>query len=252
MNSKIALLVLAAAAFAVAVGYFSQPFLSQQEQVTEKIIVGNRTTPAGQPADRAYLLLPAVDEQGRGRLAELLVEATPGSGKIFIAFQEDTPLLSQDTQESLKIAIELGKLMATRDVSKLDLKYTMNAPSAVVGGKSAGAAVAVATIALLQGIPLKGDTLITGGVDEQGNIVRVGGVLEKAKAAADAGFRRLVVPAGEATAAVVQQQCQQQAVPGGVARRCTSVTAQIDVAKEAGIEIVEVANVRQALAEMRA
>lgn len=247
---QLLLAILLAAAVAAMLGYLSQPYVQEEEGI-QKIAIGGSAGKQAQ-ADKVYLLLPAVDDAGRGRLAEILVEASPGSGKAFIAFQEDTPLLSPDTQESLKIAIELGKLLATRDVNKLDLKYTMNAPSAIVGGKSAGAAVAVATIALLQGTQLRGDTLITGGIDASGNILRVGGILEKARAVKEAGFRKLVVPPGEKTAFVVREECAEERVPGGVFRRCQARSVQVDVASEVGIEIAEASDMREALAEMRA
>lgn len=252
MNKILPLAILFAALFAVVLGYFSQPYIQEEGGATKQIMVGGgKPASHGQP-DKVYLLLPAVDDAGRGRLAELLVEASPGSGKAFIAFQEDTPLFSPDTQESLKIAIELGRLLATRDASKIDLKYTMNAPSAVVGGKSAGAAVAVATVSLLQGIRLRSDTLITGSIDQQGNVLRVGGMLEKARAVKEAGFAKLVVPRGEKISFVVRDECIEQPVPGGVMRRCQARSEAIDVEKEVGIQIVEVDNIRQAVTEMKA
>ena len=257
MSKQLLLAIVLAAAVAIFLGYFSQPYLGADENTLAKLSAnagqGTGISPAKQAKpDSVYLLLPAVDDAGRGRLAELLVEASPGTGKAFIAFQEDTPLFSPDTQSSLKIAIELGKLLATRDASKIDLKYTMNAPSAVVGGSSAGAAVAVATVALLQGIPLRGDALITGGIDENGSVLRVGGIPEKARAVKDAGFKKFVVPRGEKNAMVAQEQCTEQAVAGGVMRRCQTQTIPVDVEAQVGIQIVEVDNIQQALAEMRA
>jgi len=248
MQGKILFLVIAVAALAVILGYTAQPIIS--DPGTQQIITG-KATPTPQPTDKVYLLLPAVDDNGNGRLADLLVELKPGTGKAFIAFQDDTPLLAPETQESLKIAMELGKLYATRDTSKYDLLYTMNAPSAIVGGKSAGAAVAVATVALLQGTMLRGDTLITGGVDEHGNVTPVGGVLEKARAVKQAGFRKLIVPRGERTASVVKQDCRTQTVSGGSYQKCTATTVQVDIATEVGIEITEVDNVQQAVKELR-
>ncbi len=252
MNKKLLLAILFAVAVALMLGYFSQPYIKADDSSANilPIIPGQALKP--QTPDKIYLLLPAVDDAGRGRLAELLVEATPGSGKASIAFQEDTPLFSPDTQESIKIAISLGKLLATRDASKIDLKYTMNAPSAIVEGKSAGAAVAVATVALLQGITLRSDALITGGIDEQGNIMRVGGILEKARAVKNAGFRKFVVPRGEKNAVVPHQVCTDQPVAGGVIHRCQMASGSVDIEAEVGIEIAEVDNVQQALQEMRA
>lgn len=255
MSKQLLLAILLAAAISITLGYFSQPYIGEQDgQTLEKLVAGAAgSTGAKQSTpDKIYLLLPAVDDAGRGRLAEILVEASPGTGKAFIAFQQDTPLLSPDTQESLKIAIELGKLLATRDAGKLDLKYTMNAPSAIVGGKSAGAAVALATVALLRGIPLRNDALITGGIDENGNILRVGGIPAKARAVKDAGFKKLVVPRGEKIAVVAKEECVEEPVPGGTFRRCQTRTMTIDVEQEVGIEIAEAGNIQQALAEMRA
>lgn len=266
MEKILLAVLLAAIVFSLYLGYAAAPgiriFPSQaQEREFVQVPTGPQasvqppaTLPASPAAGRESISvkLLGVDERGEGQLADLLVELVPGNGRVFVSLDPRTnPALQDETQESLKIAVEVARRHASADaVKSFDLRYTLTAPTQVVGGKSAGAAIAVATIALLNGKKLRGDVVITGGIDELGRLTRVGGVLPKAIAARKAGFKRLIVPQGESHTFESREECFEDIVPGAFVRRCSVKSVPVPVSQQADIEVIEVSEVTEALEEM--
>ncbi len=196
---------------------------------------------------RVETKLPAVDKQGRGALADLIVEASDASsgGSVFIEVRDDSPLINPDTQTSLRNAIEAARGAGAR-VDGKNLYYSINANSDVVSGGSAGAALAVATMAAVEGKKLRSDALVTGGIDASGAITRVGGIIEKARAVKQAGYSLFLVPVGEAKQQVPVESCREQRSGNSLFRECTTSFEEKDAGAEAGIVVVEVASVSQA------
>ena len=98
-------------------------------------------------AERGHLTLLTVAEidgdiaEGQGGTADLYLEIQPGSGQIFI---DTYPLTRLDTQSSTRYAKPSGVQLCRRGfVSRYDFFYTIRADSSVVGGPSAGGAIAV-------------------------------------------------------------------------------------------------------------
>ncbi len=251
MEKLVFALLLGAVVFSLYLGYAVSPAIADP-QPSPTTAARLTPKPIEAPSESVTLKLLGVDEAGKGQLAELNVEAVAGTGKVFIAFTSSNPVLQDETQASLKIAVDLGKKFSTRDINSIDLRYSMTAPSQTVGGKSAGAAIAVATMALLTKTKLRGDVAITGGIDEVGRITRVGGVLPKAIAAKDAGFNKFLVPPGESQVFVGKEECFEETVSGSTVRRCITKNVPVDVSIEAGIEVVEGKDVVSALKEMAA
>ncbi len=251
MEKIILVLLLGAVVFSLYLGYAASPAITEPVP-TPTLAARLSPKPVEAPSQSVSLKLLGVDDAGKGQIAEITVEAVKGTGKVFIAFTSSNPVLQDETQSSLKIAVDLGKRFATRDVNSIDLRYSMTAPSQTVGGQSAGAAMAVATMALLTGTKLREDVAITGGVDEIGRVTRVGGVLPKAIAAKEAGFSKFLVPTGEGQVFVGREECFDETVSGSPVRRCITKNEPVDVSVEAGIEVVEVKDVVSALKEMAA
>ena len=202
-----------------------------------------------------HVMLPAVDNNGQGALAELAVEVSNGTGQLYISFA-DSPMINEDTQSSLRIALAVAERESGVSSKKVNVYYTIMTSSDTVGGKSAGAAATIATILALKGEQLKPGSLITGTIEPDGKIGQVGKVLEKAKAAAAAGYTLFVVPKGEATQKVAVTECSEKKTetPSGwqVSKSCVQTIRAADVAKESGIQIVEADNVTQAYQLLRA
>ena len=77
-----------------------------------------------------------------------------------------------------------------------DVLYRIRASdgTAYVDGPSAGAAMALALKAALEGREIRDDIVITGTISEKGEIGEVGGIVEKAIASAKAGKKGILTP----------------------------------------------------------
>jgi uncharacterized protein len=173
------------------------------------------------------LRLPAADKEGNGAFAELTVSARQGSGSVFIEMDSANPLVDTDTQDSVRMALDVAKRASGREGSDLDFFYSIKADSEMVAGKSAGAALTVATMALLRGEKLREDYAITGTIEKDSRIGRVGKILAKAKVAKEFGYSAIIVPRGEA------------------------ISDGVDVESEVGIKVIEEDNVYDAYKEMK-
>jgi uncharacterized protein len=133
------------------------------------------------------------------------------------------------------------------DVNKYDIIYTVESNSILVGGPSAGGALTVATIAALENKKIKSDVLMTGTINPDGTIGEVGGILEKAQAAKALGAKLFLVPKGQGTETYLQpdENCVQQA--GFTFCTTKYIETTVNIGKSAGIEVIEVANVTEAM-----
>jgi uncharacterized protein len=127
----------------------------------------------------------------KGSTADLYLEVKEGTGRVFI---DSFPLSKIDTQISTRFAKEVACNFLEIDCSKYDFFYTIRANSAIVGGPSAGAAIAVLTVSVLDDLTLNDKATITGTINTGGIIGPVGGVLPKITAGAEAGLKKLLVP----------------------------------------------------------
>mmetsp|Transcript_35647 Transcript_35647/g.77550 ORF Transcript_35647/g.77550 Transcript_35647/m.77550 type:complete len:250 (+) Transcript_35647:45-794(+) len=76
-------------------------------------------------------------------------------------------------------------------------------------GPSAGVTLGVALTSLFFGIPCRADTAMTGEISLTGNVLAVGGVAEKVRAAQKIGISRVIVP--EANALEARQALKEEA-----------------------------------------
>lgn len=123
------------------------------------------------------LTLEAVFGQGR-----VLVDTKPPMGEVF----QDTAVMAKETAEKLT-----GKKIYDHD-----LIFSIEAPELVpsVDGPSAGAAMTLMILALLEERSLDPRVSLTGTVSPDGSVGAIGGVVEKAAAAEGAGMRTFCIP----------------------------------------------------------
>ena len=137
----------------------------------------------------------AVSSAGGGVLGNLTVTIRyPGEGRVFIS---TSPASMVDTQGSARIAAFAASLQAGVDMLQYDFYYEVRSDSIIIGGPSAGAAMALATLYLLENSTCPGDVVITGMIQPDTSIGPVGGLKEKLEAAAEGGARLFIVPAGQ-------------------------------------------------------
>ncbi len=198
----------------------------------------------------AQIRLLAVDQDGNGVSTPLVVELRPGTGQTLANI--DKLLFWTDTQESIQTAKSVAEDITGITPSNYDILYSIETESPVVGGPSAGAALTIATMAVLQNESLKEDVVITGTVNADGTIGQVGGILEKAQAAKDIGASLLLVPIGQGTQTtlVPNEECETR----GKMMICQTTYEQetVSIGEDVGISVMEVANVSQAYGYFRA
>jgi uncharacterized protein len=189
--------------------------------------------------------LLAVDQNGNGVATPLIVEATPGDGKILTDIEK--LLFWTDTQQSIQTARNVAFNEANIDMNDYDIVYSVSSDATVVGGPSAGAALTIATVAALENKTLKNDIVITGTIEPDGTIGQVGGVLEKAKAAKDIGAKIFLVPQGQSQETYLkpQENCTRRA--GFIFCETKYDRVTVNIGEDAGISVIEVESISDAL-----
>lgn len=142
-------------------------------------------------------LAVAQTEEGLvGTVAEMRVTASPGAGYVFL---DTRPLARVDMQGSARLAVRVATTLLGEDAGEYDFHMVIRSASDTIGGPSAGALLTVAAAAALRGWPVANDVYMTGTINPDGSIGPVGGVAEKASAAAQNGARLFLYPSGEET-----------------------------------------------------
>lgn len=193
----------------------------------------------------ATIPVPAVDENGNGVTTILTVQASPGEGRVLANI--DKILFWTDTQNSIRTSKKVAENITGINLSFYDVVYTIETDAAAVEGPSAGAALAVATVAALERKEIRKDVMITGSLNHDGSIGPVGNVLEKAKAAKESGATIFLVPLSLSDQVSYEEaeHCEQI----GSSELCTKerIPHRFSIEEEAGIEVIEVKNVDEAL-----
>ena len=149
-------------------------------------------------AQNNNLKLLAVSESENGTLsggvADLFLEIKEGSGQVFI---DTYPLSKFDTQLSIRFAKDMACKFSELDCSKYDFLYTIRADSRIIGGPSAGAAVAVLTYAQLNKLDINDSVAMTGTINSGRLIGNVGGIKEKIEGASQNNLKKVLIPIGE-------------------------------------------------------
>ncbi|HUR68971.1 MAG TPA: S16 family serine protease, partial [Candidatus Thermoplasmatota archaeon] len=123
-----------------------------------------------------------------------ITSAANGSGRVFL---DTFPLTAVDMQGSARLAARTAAQLSGVDVHARDFFFVVRSGSEQIGGPSAGATMTVGAIAALNGWKVRDDVLMTGTIDPDGTVGPVGGIAEKAAAAAQTGVVRFLFPAGQ-------------------------------------------------------
>jgi len=152
-----------------------------------------------QPAN-ASIKIVGVTEEGEGVVSTLTVEIKPGNGRILM----DTNVLTGFyTQYSLKKAVQVAENITKFDLSNHDVIFSVDSENTeAIDGESAGAAITLALIAAINGYEIPEDITITGTINENGTIGHVGGLFEKAEAAAKSGINLFLLPDGQSNVVI--------------------------------------------------
>ncbi|MGV8169636.1 MAG: S16 family serine protease [Candidatus Nanoarchaeia archaeon] len=202
-------------------------------------------------AERGHMTLLTVGERGNetfGGTADIYLEIKPGTGQVFI---DSFPLTKIDTQISTRFAKEVACDFLEEDCSNKDFFYTIRAKSSIVGGPSAGAALTVLTIAMLEGDELDESVVMTGTINSGGIIGPVAGIEEKVEAAKKEGFKKVLIPKRSIISSELKNasyDIYNESNPGFNSSQTLNVSIiYSDSFKKEGIEIIPISTVEEAL-----
>lgn len=161
---------------------------------------------------------------------------SPGNGVVYVSTE---PLSDIDLQASGRAAVMIASYLAGVDPFSYDYLIYVRADAPIVGGPSAGAAMTAAVYSALTGKRIDPRVAATGMILPDGLIGPVGGVPEKAVAAASQGYKVILVPQGQSIYS--ETRYVQQRIGPITVLRPTTVTINVsDLVKGYGARVVEV------------
>lgn len=176
----------------------------------------------------------------KGSTADLYLEIIDGKGRVFL---DTYPLTKLDTQMSTRFAKEIACSQTNFACENYDFIYTINSDSIIVGGPSAGAAIALLTIAAIRDIDINPNTTMTGTINSGGLIGPVGGLKEKIEAAKSIGIKTVLIPRGE----IFAEDGNNTVNDSDKNQSNKSKIDLIEYGKSLGIEVIEVSTIQESL-----
>lgn len=141
----------------------------------------------------------AVDDSNIGHVIPLEFVIKSGSGNLFlnVANVRVDETMQSSAQTAVHVAREVtGKSLADKDVL-INIEAPVEEQGILLAGGSGGAAITLAAIAAIQGKTLRKDVLITGTINDDHTIGKIGAAREKALAAKENGAVLFLVPLGQ-------------------------------------------------------
>lgn len=142
-----------------------------------------------------YFVL-AVDETDRGFVIPLEVIIKDGKSNLFINVAN--VVVDETLQSSAQIAVHIAREVTQTSLINKDVLINIKAAepgqTLIIAGGSAGAAMTLAIMAAMQGKTLRKDVLITGTINFDHTIGRIGAPRAKALAAKEGGAVLFLVP----------------------------------------------------------
>ncbi len=210
-----------------------------------------QATLAAQGVSTARMPVLAVrSDNDQGVATFVDVEIRPGKERILI---NTNPFVEPDTQESAETAVNISQGYTRTLLKDRDIIITFNADTQLVGGPSAGGAMTVALIAAIEGKAPNPQVAMTGTIEANGRIGPVGGVIQKAQAAAQKGYKKFLIPQGSRYFQYYESNTTTHREGGYTVQETEYVPRTLDLKKYAmekwGLDVVEVPTIKEAAAE---
>lgn len=193
----------------------------------------------------------AVGQNNNGYFGVVLnftISVIPGNGRVLINTQ---PKIGIDLQTSLQIAKLVAENYTSENLSNYDIILSIHAPMEVdvVDGPSAGAAITSTIISLILNKTINQSIYVTGTINPDGSIGKVGGILEKALAAAQNGGKLFIVPEDQINVEVLVP-IRREVLPGFyiITYETKIINVQEYIEKKGfNMKVVEVSNINELL-----
>lgn len=189
-----------AKAYAALLENYQQLVRSYQEQALKANLSIN-ATPTSPLSKGAWLIAPALvgeqvgpfQVQYKGIATNLSLEMIPGKGRVLVSTR---PVMGEVFQDTAVLAKETAEQLAGVSLAEYDLIFSISAPVEIpaVDGPSAGAAMCLLVLSLIEGRSLEPGVALTGTISSDGTIGAIGGLVEKAQAAKDACMTVFALP----------------------------------------------------------
>ena len=165
---------------------------------------GNAFIPYGEVVGSSEMCVTAVrtishgffSYEYEGVVLILKVELREGEGRVLV---NTRPKIGIELQASAEEAFLAAENYLGVNLSSYDVIITIEAgePVEIVDGPSIGSAIAVSIVSAYMGKAIESGAIVTGTINRNGQIGPVGGVAEKALAAAEHGAKLFIVPKGQ-------------------------------------------------------
>jgi predicted S18 family serine protease len=191
-------------------------------------------------------ILVAVDSQGHGVAAKLYTEVRKGSGLVLVNI--NNVLADVNAQYSARIAKVVAENISNMKLDEIDIVFNIVTNATVIGGQSAGGAMALSVLSLLLNKEINESVMVTGAIDGNGSIKDASEIFNKAKAAKDNGGEVMLVPPGLSTGEsefIKVRKCG--LIGGGNYCETRFVEREINIGRELAIKVIEVTDVREAM-----
>jgi len=195
---------------------------------------------------RAEIEVPAVIEgERKGAMISIGVEIIPGEGRVLV---QTKPKMGYSFQEMAEVSVEVAEMVTEVSLEGNDVIFYIEGSESIerVDGPSAGAAMAIITIAAIQGKEIREGITITGSLLPNGEIGPVGGLKEKMEIAKASGYHTILLPLNDYVSVVRERE--RSPLPGvRIKEKFVENIPISEYAREIGINAVFVDNIFQAM-----
>ena len=214
-----------------------------------------KLSPLPQKITSASANIVAVSFDNSGVLGTVDVQIRPSelaakTGHVRILINTD-PFTGIAPQESAETGVKLAENLTGKSLADRDIVFSFNVPASVIDGPSAGAAMTVAVIAAIRSKHVRTDAVMTGTIEQDGSIGRIGGVIEKSQAAGEHNLTLFLVPTGQSKGTYYERQIQETRRGGFIFQRVNYVPKTFDLnnytMNNYNMETKEVATIQDAV-----
>ena len=203
-------------------------------------------------AKKIDVKLLAIDNEGKGVTPTLLTEVRPGSGLVLVNIND--VLAEVDAQYSARIAKQVAENLGMKSLNSTDVIFNIITHADFIGGQSAGSAMALSLISLVNNKEINKSVMITGAIDANGTILEVGEIYKKSLAAKNAGALTLLVPVNESSNLIEYNKVRkcgdvEMGAESSSRKYCETRfnERKVNIGKDLGLNVLEVANISEAM-----